>query len=300
MKVCFIYSNRAEFSELKPFIEYFQSNSVTKVINLSQKIRKLDNDLNLYKIYKKCYDVFLKEKFDYVCILGDRRELPFIALAGFYLDVKIVHIAAGDFSESNTIYDQYVRPMISIPSNIQICFSKESKKNVDKLFNAIPYLKSNSYFFGNPVFKNVDTSKMKRKIKEKYDLVLLHPQSLSKAETENDIKYLKKCLQKRKTIFILGNNDKNSDLILDFYNKLKNDNYIFVKSVEKIKYFGLVKYCNNFYTNSSSIDEIKFLNENCLKIIGKRNKNRNKDSFNENAPEQLLKLLKKSMMKKID
>lgn len=300
MKICFIYSNRAEYSELKPFIEYFQMNTITKIFNISQRIKNLDSDLNLHKVYQKCYNIFSKEKFDFVCVLGDRRELPFIMLAAFYLDIKIVHIAAGDFSESNTIYDQYIRPMISIPSNFQICFSKESKKNVEKLFSSIPYLKSNSHFLGNPVFKDVNLVNMRREMKEKYDLVLLHPQSLSKKETELDIKRLKKLLKKKKTIFILGNNDKNTNIITKFYGDLKrqNENYIFIKSLTKEKYFSLVKFCDNYFTNSSSIDEIKFLNNNCLKVIGKRNKNRNKDYFNKNAPELLLKLLKKSLQKK--
>ncbi len=294
MKICFIYSNRAEYSELKPFIEYFQLNTITKVVDISKKIKKLGNDLNLFKIYEECYKKFSKEKFDYICILGDRRELPFITLAAFYLDIKIIHIAAGDFSESNTIYDQYIRPMISIPSNFQICFSKESKKSVEKLFLSIPYLKSNAHFLGNPVFKNIDQTKIKRKIKEEYDLVLLHPQSLSKKETEKDVKFLKGKIKNKKTIFILGNNDKNSGIILKFYKSLKNKKYIFKKSLEKEKYFSLVKYCDNFFTNSSSIDEIKILNKKCIKIIGKRNQKRNKDSFNINSPELLLKLLKKS------
>jgi len=300
MKVGFVYSNRAEFSELKPFIDYFERKNQTKIINISQEVKNIENDSNLNKVYLRCYKKFLKEKFDYICVLGDRRELPFVTMAAFYLDIKIVHIAAGDYSESTIIYDQYIRPMITIPSNFQICFSKESKKNVDKLFSSIPYLKSKSYFLGNPVFKNVNLSKLERKFDENYNLVLLHPQSLSKKETKEDIKKLQEKLEKKKTVFLLGNKDKNAEIIFNFYKKLKqkNKNYIFIKSLPKEKYFGLVKYCDKFFTNSSSIDEIKFLNKDCLQIIGKRNKNRNKDEFNENAPELLYKLLKKDYSKR--
>ncbi len=62
MKICFIYSNRAEYSELKPFIEYFQLNTITKVVDISKKIKKLGNDLNLFKIYEECYKKIFKKR----------------------------------------------------------------------------------------------------------------------------------------------------------------------------------------------------------------------------------------------
>ena len=297
LKVCFIYSNRSEISQLTPFIDYFHKKTQTSVIDLSKIIAKIDSDKNLHKIFLKCYKNFSFKKYDYICILGDRRELPFIALAAFFLDIKIVHIGAGEYLEGLPTYDQIIRPVVSILSKYQICSSENAKKEVMKLFSGISNISPNAYSFGNPVFYAMDFKKIKRKIKENYDMVLIHPQSLSRKQTLNDINLVEKKLRDKRTIFILGNKDKNHDLIEKFYRKIrkKNRKYSFFVDLSKKEYFGLVKYCDNFYTNSSSISEIKFLNRKCLRQIGLRNKKRSESELNNNAPKLLFNLLKKKL-----
>jgi UDP-N-acetylglucosamine 2-epimerase len=294
MKICFIYSNRAEYALLLPFIDYFKEVSDTKEINLNKKIEKIEFDQNLSKIYSFCYDNFKKNNYDYICVLGDRKEIPFVALAALHSEKKLIHIAAGEYVEGIPTHDQYIRPIVSILSKYQICFSIKAENEVKKLFKGISYLKPNSFVFGNPVFSGIDIKSLKQNIKENYDLVLLHPQSLSKEQTKKDIISVKKKIKNKKTIIIEGNRDKNYDLIQDFYKTLKNNkNYLFFKSLPKKKYFSLVKYCDNFYTNSSSSSEIKFLNEKCLCQIGSRNKNRSESKFNVNSPKLLFNLLSK-------
>jgi len=300
MKVCFVFSNRAEYSELEPFVKYFKMKISTREIDLSKKIKNIHYDENLFKIYQICYKIFSSDKFDYVLILGDRRELPFIALAAFFTKTKLIHLAAGEYVESTTTLDQFLRPNVTLLSNFQICFSNEAKKNVRRLFSSVPYLKPNVIFCGNPVFRGINTKSLPRIIKESYDIVLLHPQSLSRKNTERDIHQLRKCLKNKKTVFIFGNKDTNYDLIEDLYNELKksNKNYDFFETLTKKKYFSLVKHCDNFFTNSSSIYEIMYLNKKCLKIIGDRNKNRTPETYNNKAPEIILKLIKNSISKK--
>lgn len=293
LKIGFIFSNRSEYGELEPFIEFFKSKIKVEKMDLSKNIKKIDDDKNLSKVYDKCYDFFHKKKLNIVCILGDRREIPFIALAAFHLNVKIIHIAAGEKIDSSSSYDQFFRPMVSILSSYQICFSEVAKKEVKKLFNGISYLESNAIVLGNPIFSKINIKKLQRPIKENYDLVLLHPQSLSRKKTYSDVKLLGKKLSNKKTIFILGNNDKNSDVIKEFYETIRNNkNYKFVKSFEKKKYFQYVKFSDKFFTNSSSIHEIELLNKNALTIIGDRNKNRSKEKFDNNSPKKLYDLLK--------
>jgi UDP-N-acetylglucosamine 2-epimerase len=301
MKFCFVYSNRSEYSILSPFIEYFKKKSFVKEMNLRSQIPKLDDDKNLHKIYSFCYKDFFSNQYDYILLLGDRRELPFISLAAFYLDIKIIHLAAGEYIPRVTNYDQYIRPIVSLLSTSQITFSKKAEHEIKKLFSGISYLSSNSLTLGNPVFQKISLKKIPRIIKENYDLVLIHPQSLSRIETKKDIIQLEKLLKNKKTIFIFGNADKNFDLIEIFYKKIKSskNNYKFIKTLPKEKYFSYVKYCDTFFTNSSSISEIKFLNKKCLKIIGKRNKNRSKMLFDNNSPKLLYQFLQKSNKKSI-
>jgi len=294
MKVCFVYSNRSEYSLLLPIIKYFKNKTSVKEINLSKKVKNIELDRNLSEIYSYCLKDFLKNNYDYVCVLGDRRELPSVAFATLYSEIKLVHIAAGEYAQGIPTYDQYVRPIVSILSKYQICFSKKAENEVKKLFKGISYLKSNTVIIGNPVFNDIDISSLKRIIEEDYDMVLLHPQSLSREQTRKDIKEIQKKLKNRKTIFIEGNKDKNKELVEKFY--LKNKSYknnIFFESLPKKKYFSLVKYCENFYTNSSSISEIKFLNKKCLNNIGTRNKNRFVSNLDKNSPIKLYNLLKK-------
>jgi len=294
LKVCFVYSNRSELSILSPFIKYFQKKVDTNVIDVSKLVNKIEDDSNLHKIYQKCYEEFKKKKFDYVIILGDRRELPFIAFAALFVRLKIVHIAAGEHIEGLPTYDQLIRPILSILSNYQICFSKKAKKDVKKLLSSITYLNPDVHFIGNPVFRDIDLERIERKINGNYDLVLLHPQSLSRENTKKDVEEIKKHLKKKKTVFISGNKDRNYDIIQNFYKKLKSNKkkYLFFDSLPKEEYFSLVKYCDNFFTNSSSISEVKLLNKKSLKMIGLRNRERVEIEFNNNAPEFLLKILK--------
>jgi len=296
MKVCFVYSNRAEKSILSAFIQYFKKKSSITTLDLSTRIKNINDNRNLSEIYTRCYKLFSSQKYDYVCVLGDRRELPFVSLATFYSNTKLVHIAAGEYIESLTTYDQYVRPIVSILSDYQICLSNNAKKEVIKLFDGIPYLKHNAKNFGNPIFRGINLKTLKKPYKASYDLVLLHPQSLSRYETQQDVKQLEKYLKNKKTIFISGNKDKNFDLIEKFYQKLKllKREYVFVDSLTKLDYFRMIKFCDRFFTNSSSVSEIKYLNKHCLREIGKRNKNRTNMEFNDKAPELLFKLLKES------
>ncbi|MBI5860370.1 MAG: UDP-N-acetylglucosamine 2-epimerase [Nitrosarchaeum sp.] len=295
MKVCFVYSNRSEYAELKPFIEFFKKKSIAKEINLSEHIKHIEDDENLPKIFTKCFKLFSLERYSHVCVLGDRRELPFVSLAGFFTNTKIVHIAAGEYTESTTSYDQYIRPIISILSSTQICFSKMAQNKVKKLFAGIEYLTPNSYVLGNPVFAEIDIKKLKRPIKERYDLVLIHPQSLSRKNTLEDVNTLKKILKNKRTIFIQGNKDRNSDIIEKFYRelKIKNKKYQFVSSFPKKTYFSHVKFCDSFFTNTSAVHEIDALNKNCLHIIGKRNKNRSIEFYDDKSPLLLYNILKK-------
>ena len=296
--MCFIFSNRSEYSELKPFIDFFKKKIKVDVIDLSKKIKKLEFDRNLHQIFTHCYKIFSKKKYDYILILGDRKELPFIALPAFFLDIKIIHLAAGEHIESMTSYDQFIRPIISLLSDYQICFSKMAKQRVKKLFSSINYLHDNAYSIGNPVFSDVNIKRLKRYITEDYDLVLLHPQSMSRDETLNDVKKLKKLLKNKRTIFISGNRDKNYTIIENFYKKLKSREnlYSFYKTLPKEKYFSFVKYCDNFFTNTSSIYEIQFLNKKCLKVIGQRNKGRSTEKFNVNAPNELYMIMRGKRM----
>jgi UDP-N-acetylglucosamine 2-epimerase len=294
MKVCFIYSNRSEFAELEPFIKFFKKKCKIKVVNLSTKIKKIENDENLGEVFKKCYNLLFKENFDYVCILGDRRELPFIALAIFFTNTKIIHIAAGEVINSVTSYDQYFRPVVSLLSNQQICFSNEAKNNVKKLFSGITYLKEKTSVIGNPVFSDIEIEKLINPVKEKFNLVLLHPQSLSRKKTIEDVKKIEEKIMKKRTIIIKGNKDKNSDVIENFYKKIKNEKNIkIIESLPKKKYFQYVKYCDKFFTNTSSVYEIKKINSKCLFIVGERNKGRSHEIYNKKAPEQLFKILNK-------
>lgn len=297
LKICFIFSNRSEYSLLEPFVKYFKYKRVeVTIIDLSKKIKRLEEDENLVKIYTLCLQELSTKKYDYVCLVGDRKELPFVSFAAFFKNIPIVHLAAGEYIPSLPTYDQFFRPIITILSSIQISFSRKAKLKVDKFLRSLEYITPNSYFTGNPLFYGINTKKLKRKITEKYDMVLIHPQSMSIKRTKEDVSRLSKLLRNKKTIFIKGNKDRNYDVIESYYQKIKHrKNYKFYDSLPRQDYFALVKHCDKFFTNTSGISEIKYLNKKAYHNIGLRNKSRLEYELNNKAPEMLYKILKKKI-----
>ena len=198
LKILIVYANRAEESILNPIYKELKNRCYTDYINLSNHIDDITLDSNLSKIYEWTYQHLSENEYDKVVVLGDRREIMFACLACFIKQIPLVQLASGDVSTSLATVDDYFRHLITIMTTQQISFSEKSLNTTEKLLesiNVVPNVKQ----FVNPTLSNIDISSLKREIEEPYDLILVHPQSLSQKGTIKDMIKVKNTLKVEET-----------------------------------------------------------------------------------------------------
>ena len=154
----------------------------------------------------------------------------------------------------------------------QIAFSEKSLLNTERLLAAVG-ADCKADAFPNPTFSNISLHSLDRQIKESYDLILVHPQSLSRSGTVEDAKTVESLIIKnKKNVIVRGNKDKNSDILDDLWLKLGGC----IETVEKSKFLSLIKYADRFITNSSCsyYEAPLLLEESQIIRIGDRNNGR--------------------------
>jgi UDP-N-acetylglucosamine 2-epimerase len=283
--IAIYYANRAEKSILDPIVSQFKKKNIDFIyINLSDIIFKISNDKNLSRVYDYVYNQIeeYKGSIHSAIVIGDRREIMFVSLALFIKNIPIYQLAAGDLSDRISLVDDYFRHLITILSEKQVCFTEKSLKNSNNLKELLN-LKTNSVYYPNPTLSDIEIISKSCK-KENYDLVLMHPQSLSKINTINDAKKIKSLLKEnKKTLIIKGNKDKNYEILYELWNQLEKKEKIKVfDNLEKEKFIDLLANCDRFITNSSCsfYEAPLFLNEKNIIRIGNRNKNREIATYN--------------------
>ncbi len=276
------YANRAEKSILDPIKAELDRRSILNLyVDLSTVVNDIEEDANLSQVYDFVFDqVGLIGKVDCSIVIGDRREIMFASLALFIKGVPVVQLASGDMSEKISLVDDYFRHLITVLSSAQIGFTKKSKENSDKIMNSLN-LENNSIFLPNPTLSDINFDK--RKTKKEYDLILVHPQSLSLEGTKNDanevLTYFKK---DKKTIVIKGNKDKNYEVLYDVWDFIKKyENVEVYENLPKTEFIEVLSNCDRFITNSSCsfYEAPLFLEKEQIIHIGDRNKNRETASY---------------------
>lgn len=275
------YANRAEKSILDPIVNNLAKKNIKhEYINISVHVEDITDDRNLSKIYDFVYNAIdnYNEKIDCAIIIGDRREIMFASLALFMKAVPIVQLAAGDLSEKISLVDDYFRHLITLLSDQQVCFSSKSLDNSDNLRNILN-LKNNSVKLANPTLSDIDAESIKLENSNKYyDLVLMHPQSLSRENTINDMLKVSSLIESNKdTVIIRGNKDKNFDILYNLWTSLEeHKNISLYDNLEKEEFINLLANCDRFITNSSCsfYEAPLFLKSEKIIHVGERNKNR--------------------------
>ncbi|MAE84615.1 MAG: hypothetical protein CMB80_17885 [Flammeovirgaceae bacterium] len=276
--IYFVYADRAEKSILEPVVKATKQNKrMCKELDLSSVIRDIHLDKNLSKIYDHVYSETENNEIDFAVVIGDRREIMFACLAFFVTGVKVYQLAAGDLSRKITLVDDYFRHLITIISSKQVCFSKKSRRTSDDLLNVLG-LENHSILCPNPTLSDIDVDDTNRPIDEPYDLILLHPQSLSRDSTLSDSKEVK-CLIDlgKRNVIIRGNKDLHFEILFSLWEELDlNDSVSVFDNLKKPEFISLLKNCDRFITNSScSFYEAPFfLREDQILRVGNRNRGR--------------------------
>ena len=241
--IAFFSFSRSEFGILSPLISKLKNDSFFKIklfvggTHLSQiygrtineikkdsiKIDKKLNEfiskdnkssiiINLISTTKKLNEIFLKNNFEFICILGDRFELLSILPLALQYKKKIIHIGGGDQTLGSL--DNNVRKIISVASLYHFVLLKEHKKNlINQGIN-----KKNIFVSGSLAIERLKNIKYlsKKETFEKYDLNLnksltlltLHPSLESEyLDYEEKIKLIFNLLKKNnvQTVFTLPN-----------------------------------------------------------------------------------------------
>tara|TARA_X000001388_G_C2220945_1_gene119192 strand:- start:398 stop:1309 length:912 start_codon:yes stop_codon:yes gene_type:complete len=274
------YANRAEKSILDPVKTALDRSGVANIyVDLSEQISSIEEDKNLSKVYDYVFSQLDKNpNITKGIVIGDRREIMFASLAMFVKDVEIIQLASGDLSGEISLVDDYFRHLITILSGRQVSFTEKSNEKSLEIKDCLN-LKSNSRYLPNPTLSDLNLEKIKREKVKPYNLVLVHPQSLSLQETKKDaLEVYGKITEEKDTIIIKGNKDKNFEVLYDAWEKIydNRDNVKIYENLSKEDFIALLANCENFITNSSCAfyEAPFFLNSDQITRIGRRNRDR--------------------------
>jgi UDP-hydrolysing UDP-N-acetyl-D-glucosamine 2-epimerase len=204
---------------------------------------------------------------DIVLVHGDRFEVLPVALASYYMNIPIAHTDGG---EETGCIDDGIRKMISSISTYDFVTTKGAE------YTLMYQGKTKVYTVGSPaidlLIKNYNN--LGSPLKEKYVLVLYHPNTSKNENIKNLIKEIKICPYN--IIWVNPNIDAGNKELLKFIHDETNVNskIQFVKDLSPKKYYEYLANCEYAIGNSSSfIKEGVFLGVPIV-LIGDRQKNR--------------------------
>lgn len=318
-RICFVLYNRSNYGRLKPILQLAKLNPqielqivvsssgvLSKYGNLRQILKKDkfkvnyffyshiegENNFSMTKstglIIIELSSIFKQLSPHIVVTIGDRFETIATATCASYMNIYLAHIQGGELTGS---IDEKIRHAVTKLSNLHLVSTKKSKQIVCQMGED----KKNVFNVGCPsvdIIKNLDFKKsvnLKKygygigsrvNLKNKYYVVLLHPNTERKQQNKNIIKNLLKAINNKdiQTVWLWPNIDAGSDIITSEIRKFReiypNNKINFYKNFETEDYLKLIKKCSCLIGNSSSgIRESSYLGIPVVNI-GDRQSNR--------------------------
>ncbi|WP_339165020.1 UDP-N-acetylglucosamine 2-epimerase [Siminovitchia sp. FSL W7-1587] len=194
---------------------------------------------------------------DLIVVHGDRLEALAGAIVGAFNNIKVAHIEGGEVS--GTI-DESIRHAITKFSHIHLVSNEEAKKRIVQLGE----LEKNIFVIGSPdidVMMSEDLPTIE-KVKERYEIefdnfsiLMYHPVTTQVDRLRDNIKHLVDAVieSNRNYVVIYPNNDEGSNIILNEYDRLHNNDRFKVFPSMRFEYFlTLLKHCDFIVGNSSA------------------------------------------------
>lgn len=290
--ICVVTSSRADYGILKilikkiNFSKSLKLNLIVTGTHLSRKYGYTFKEILLdgFKINKKiklpivndtaanisdCLsksiqefgNLFYKNKYDSVLILGDRYEIFGVACAASINRLPIIHLHGGE--KTIGAYDDSFRHSISKLSHLHFVANLEYKKRLIQL-GEDPKRIYNVGGVGIDIIKEIrflSKRELEKKLKIKFNkknlLVVYHPVTLQKNMAKIQIKVILQCLKdlnKTNIFFTMSNSDNENDIInksiINFVKK--NKNTYFFKSLGQLNFISLLSNVDAIIGNSSS------------------------------------------------
>lgn len=293
IKIAVITSTRAEFGLLMPVINalrYYESdqlkvelvvtgthlcdeyghtiNEIEKSnIRIDKQIRipvasqtALDISKNQAETLVKFTELFFKERYKAIVILGDRYEMLSIAIAAGNTQTPIFHLCGGDTTEG--AIDEWVRHSITKMSYLHFVTNKESYdrvvqlgENPDRVFNygstSIDNIRKITLLSKQEALKSINLDECQ------YALCTYHPVTMENFKIEKEISDFLTALKEFPEIeFIItkSNADQGGaqiNALLDTAEKSIKNVHVF-SSLGVVRYLSLMKYAMFVLGNSSS------------------------------------------------
>ncbi len=232
---------------------------------------------------KKFDELFKKNNFDLIIVLGDRYEIFSAVISASFYRIPIAHLSGGEVTEG--AIDESLRHSITKFSTFHFVSNPIYLKRIKQLGENPKSI----FHVGSTSVENVRKEKLysKKELEKKLDfkfkkenfLITFHPVTFQEDYGLKDFKEILNYFEKKQNqgiIFTIPNSDtKNfhiSRMIKRFIKKNKNSKYF--GSLGRIKYFSVIKNVDAVIGNSSSgLSEVPSFKKPTINI-GTRQKGR--------------------------
>ncbi len=306
-KIVFLTATRADFGKLKPLINSVRESNLFESYIFVTGMHTLSKYGSTYdeveKIYSKNVFVYMNQtsstdldiilantitgfsnfvkeiKPDLIIIHGDRVEALAGTTVGSLNNILVGHIEGGELSGN---IDELIRHAITKLAHIHFVANSKAKKRLTQMGES----KNNIFVIGSPEIdvmksKNLPTlSKVKERYNIKFDsfsIFIFHPLT---TEFDNAFSQVHDTVSaiissEKNYVIIYPNNDKGSEIIINEFERLKNNSHFKIFPSLRFEYYlTLLKNSNFIIGNSSSgIREAEIFGISAINI-GNRQKNR--------------------------
>lgn len=205
-------------------------------------------------------DIFSRNSYDLIIILGDRYEMLPVANVALIYNIPVCHIHGGEKTLGN--FDESIRHAITKMSHLHLVASDEFRKRVLQLgeqeekVHTIGALGVENVLAQTFLTRAELEQTLQIALEKDYYVVLFHPVTLEDGHVEEQVQQLLKALDKVKQqcIFIGSNSDTGSDSIHDLIREYlhQHPNCHQFTSLTTQGYHSLIKHSKGLIGNSSS------------------------------------------------
>jgi len=280
-RILIVTANRAETGLLEPVMKELRARSdVEAEWCMLQPQSSFVTEI-VDSVLHPFFNILQKFKPDIVLVPCDRWEIVYVAAYAYHRNFIVAHFHAGDFGADHP--DDLNRRAISCFSHIMLCNEAKSQTALWRAGEE----RWRTFLVGSTAFDhvNIDTSLCPA---EPFDLVILHPDPVSREATLNDLKETIQCVRNTlHVIWLAPNKDINNEVIRAFLEKEKEQRErqdttkwyfgsfldIHLDNIPRPQFLGLLKNARRCVGNSSAfIYEKPYLNKTSeVVMVGHRN-----------------------------
>jgi len=223
----------------------------------------------------------------------DRVEMLGACLAFYFSRVPIAQYHAGDISGEGETFDDYIRFMITLCSDIQFCNSAKSFTHCLRFLRLVGKPVEHCYHVGSLAFDDVELD-YTIVPDEPFDLILYNPLPAKPDLMEDELRQIEELLGDRLAIWIFPNEDEGREKVIAKIKELEAEGKVKgLNTVPRPQFLALMEKAERVIGNSSSFYmELPYFYKTHIRN-GARNRNRERVKVVPGASERMVKILEK-------